>query len=82
MRPRRFPPLRRRLLFSILVIVVLSIWVTFAVGVVLSAGHSNEDNYLLSRLARTFLGIDRVYWIGKPPDTLEIRSSRCSNPSS
>lgn len=35
-RARRFPPLRRRLLFAILVIVVLSIGVTFAVGVVLS----------------------------------------------
>jgi len=33
---RRFPPLRRRLFFAILVIVVLSIGVTFAVGVVLS----------------------------------------------
>jgi two-component system sensor histidine kinase BaeS len=33
---RRFSPLRRRLLFAILVIVVLSIGVTFAVGVVLS----------------------------------------------
>ena len=33
---RRFPPLRRRLFFAILVIVVLSIAVTFAVGVVLS----------------------------------------------
>ncbi len=36
MSARRFPPLRRRLFFSILVIVVLSIGVTFAVGVVLS----------------------------------------------
>jgi anaerobic selenocysteine-containing dehydrogenase len=32
-----------------------------AAGVVLSAGHSNEDNYLLARLAREFLGIERVY---------------------
>jgi NADH-quinone oxidoreductase subunit G len=36
------------------------------VGVALSAGHSNEDNYLLARLAREFLGVTRVYWIGKP----------------
>ena len=36
MSARRFPPLRRRLLFAILVIVVLSIGVTFAVGVMLS----------------------------------------------
>jgi signal transduction histidine kinase len=33
---RRFAPLRRRLFFAILVIVVLSIGVTFAVGIVLS----------------------------------------------
>jgi signal transduction histidine kinase len=33
---RRFPPLRRRLFFAILVVVVLSIGVTFAVGVVLA----------------------------------------------
>ena len=33
---RRFPPLRRRLFFAIVVIVALSIGVTFAVGVVLS----------------------------------------------
>lgn len=38
-----------------------------AVGVVLSAGHTNEDNYLLGRLAREFLGIGRVYVVGKPP---------------
>ncbi len=38
-----------------------------AAGVVLSAGHTNEDNYLLARLAREFLGIERVYWMGKPP---------------
>jgi NADH-quinone oxidoreductase subunit G len=38
-----------------------------AAGVVLSAGHTNEDNYLLARLARTHLGIERVYWMGKPP---------------
>lgn len=36
MSARRFPPLRRRLFFSILVIVVLSIGVSFAVGLVLS----------------------------------------------
>ena len=36
MSARRFPPLRRRLFFAILVIVVLSTGVTFAVGVVLS----------------------------------------------
>jgi two-component system OmpR family sensor kinase len=33
---RRFPPLRRRLFFAIVVIVVLSIGVTFAVGLVLA----------------------------------------------
>jgi NADH-quinone oxidoreductase subunit G len=38
-----------------------------SVGVVLSAGHSNEDNYLLARLARQFLGVERVYVAGKPP---------------
>jgi NADH-quinone oxidoreductase subunit G len=38
-----------------------------AVGVVLSAGHSNEDNYLLARLARQFLGVERVYLAGKAP---------------
>src|SRR5215470_16081356 len=38
-----------------------------AVGCVLSAGHTNEDNYLLARLAREFLGIERIYAIGKPP---------------
>ena len=36
MSARRFPPLRRRLFFAIVVIVVVSIGVTFAVGVVLS----------------------------------------------
>lgn len=38
-----------------------------AFGVILSAGHTNEDNYLLARLAREFLGVERVYGIGKPP---------------
>jgi len=38
-----------------------------AVGVVLSAGHTNEDNYLLAKLAQRHLGLDRVYWMGKPP---------------
>jgi NADH-quinone oxidoreductase subunit G len=38
-----------------------------AVGVVLAAGHANEDNYLLSRLARKHLGLERVYQLGKPP---------------
>jgi NADH-quinone oxidoreductase subunit G len=38
-----------------------------AVGVVLAAGHPNEDNYLLARLAREFLGLERVYALGKPP---------------
>jgi len=38
-----------------------------AVGVVLAAGHTNEDNYLLARLAREFLGLERLYAIGKPP---------------
>ena len=36
MSARRFPPLRRRLFFAIVVIVVVSIGVTFAVGVALS----------------------------------------------
>ena len=36
MTERRFPPLRRRLFFAIIVIVVLSIGVTFAVGLVLA----------------------------------------------
>jgi NADH-quinone oxidoreductase subunit G len=37
-----------------------------AVGVVLSAGHANEDNWLLTRLAKEYLGITRVYAIGRP----------------
>ncbi|MGH3142289.1 MAG: HAMP domain-containing protein, partial [Gaiellales bacterium] len=36
MSARRFPPLRRRLFFAIVVIVVVSIGVTFAIGVALS----------------------------------------------
>ena len=36
MSERRFPPLRRRLFVAILVIVLVSIGVTFAVGIVLS----------------------------------------------
>ena len=36
MTERRFPPLRRRLFFAIVIIVVLSIGVTFAVGLVLA----------------------------------------------
>jgi NADH-quinone oxidoreductase subunit G len=38
-----------------------------ALGVVLSAGHANEENYLAARLAREFLGVERVYWLGKTP---------------
>ena len=38
-----------------------------SVGVVLSAGHSNEDNWLLARLARDFLGVEKIYWTGKAP---------------
>src|SRR5262249_55434318 len=36
-------------------------------AVVLSATHTNEENYLLARLAREFLGIDQVYWMGRMP---------------
>ena len=32
-----------------------------SVGVVLSAGHTNEDNWVLLRLAREFLGLEKVY---------------------
>ena len=38
-----------------------------ALGVVLSAGHANEENYLLARLAREFLGVERLYWLGRVP---------------
>jgi len=38
-----------------------------SVGVVLAYGHTNEDNWLLARLAREFLGVERVYAAGKPP---------------
>lgn len=38
-----------------------------AVGVVLSAGHTNEDNWVLLRLAREFLRLERVYVGGKRP---------------
>jgi NADH-quinone oxidoreductase subunit G len=38
-----------------------------AFGVVLAAGHGNEENYLLARLAREFLGVERVYAVGKAP---------------
>ena len=37
-----------------------------ALGVVLSATHSNEDNYLLARLAQEFLGVTKLYIAGKP----------------
>jgi NADH-quinone oxidoreductase subunit G len=37
-----------------------------AVGIVLSAEHSNEDNFALARLAKAW-GITRVYSAGKPP---------------
>jgi NADH-quinone oxidoreductase subunit G len=37
-----------------------------SVGVVLSAGHTNEDNWVLSRLAREFLQLSRIYVAGKP----------------
>jgi NADH-quinone oxidoreductase subunit G len=36
------------------------------VGVVLSALHSNEDNYLLAKLAREVWQLDRMYVGGKP----------------
>jgi NADH-quinone oxidoreductase subunit G len=35
------------------------------VGVVLSAQHTNEDNYILSRLAREFWQLERIYVGGK-----------------
>jgi NADH-quinone oxidoreductase subunit G len=38
-----------------------------SVGVVLSAGHTNEDNWVLVRLAREFLQLSRVYVAGKAP---------------
>jgi NADH-quinone oxidoreductase subunit G len=36
------------------------------VGVVFSAQHSNEDNYVLARLAREFWQVGRLYIAGKP----------------
>ncbi len=38
-----------------------------SVGVVLSAGHTNEDNWVLARLAREFLQLSRVYVAGRAP---------------
>jgi NADH-quinone oxidoreductase subunit G len=38
-----------------------------SVGVVLSASHTNEDNWVLARLAREFLQLSRVYVAGKAP---------------
>ena len=38
-----------------------------AVGVVLSAQHTNEDNWALARLARDIWQIERLYVGGKPP---------------
>lgn len=37
------------------------------VGVVLSPQHTNEDNYILSKLAREIWQLDRIYIGGKPP---------------
>lgn len=37
------------------------------VGVVLSAQHSNEDNYVLSKLARNIWQLERIYLGGKAP---------------
>ncbi len=38
-----------------------------SLGVVLSAQHSNEANYLLAKLARDHLGASRIYIAGKKP---------------
>jgi NADH-quinone oxidoreductase subunit G len=38
-----------------------------AVGVVFGAGHTNEDNYVLARLAREFLSLGKLYVMGKDP---------------
>ncbi|MBI4508318.1 MAG: (2Fe-2S)-binding protein [Deltaproteobacteria bacterium] len=38
-----------------------------ALGVVLSPRHGNEDNFVLARMARDFLGLDRLYVVGKKP---------------
>jgi NADH-quinone oxidoreductase subunit G len=38
-----------------------------AVGVVLSATHTNEDNWVLLRLAREFLGLEKIYVGAKAP---------------
>jgi NADH-quinone oxidoreductase subunit G len=38
-----------------------------ALGVVLSAQHTNEDNWVLLRLAREFLRLDKIYIAGKRP---------------
>jgi NADH-quinone oxidoreductase subunit G len=38
------------------------------VGVVLSAQHTNEDNYLLFKLARDVWQLDRIYLGGKAPE--------------
>jgi NADH-quinone oxidoreductase subunit G len=37
-----------------------------ALGVVLAHGHTNEDNWLLHRLAKEFLGATKLYAVGKP----------------
>lgn len=38
-----------------------------AVGVVLSAQHTNEANFVLAKLARDHLGLDHIYLGGKAP---------------
>lgn len=38
-----------------------------AVGVVLSAQHTNEDNYVLAKLAREHWQVGRVYAVGRSP---------------
>jgi NADH-quinone oxidoreductase subunit G len=35
-------------------------------GVVLAHGHTNEDNWLLHKLAKEHLGVDKIYALGKP----------------
>jgi NADH-quinone oxidoreductase subunit G len=39
-----------------------------AIGVVLSPHHTNEENYVLTKLAREILKIDRLYMGGKLPN--------------
>jgi NADH-quinone oxidoreductase subunit G len=52
-------------------------------AVVLSAGHSNEDNFALLRLARDYLGTGRLYVSGRAPGQADdILRNADKNPNS